>query len=237
MPCQIPTSCQTFERLSRILERRRSQCRPDTLSDFCRPIQSPAEHSLLLKCHLLHTNAKSQRTDWRRAAREFNLAVTRNWESGAAANLWLKSEVHLKQYEKQLVMQASLAEMAQTSSATSGVQANGSAGQALVPRQAAHVNLQPPGPTAAPLLSARKPGKGGPGRQKACSKRSVKKWGTVLKLGHDCALFLFLTGEPAYDTREKLKNLRYDVSKVPESESREEAEVQQRQTNVAAQKE
>ena len=62
------------------------------------------------------------------------LRVTRSWqERREVADLWLKTEVHLKQYENQLVMQASLAEMNQTSTAISGLQAT--AGSHAAPGQ------------------------------------------------------------------------------------------------------
>ncbi|KAL3133885.1 hypothetical protein ABBQ32_008344 [Trebouxia sp. C0010 RCD-2024] len=119
------------KKLPAFLSRRRSQCRPDTLADFSRPVESPAEHSLFMECHLLHTNPRSKRTDWRRVTREFNLRVTRSWqERREVSDLWLKPEVHLKQFEKQLVMQASLAEMNRTSTAIYGLQATAGLGQA-----------------------------------------------------------------------------------------------------------
>ena len=93
----------------KFLQQRRSQSRPSTLSDFCRPVQTPAEHSLFMQCHMLHTNPKSKRTDWLGLTREFNLAVTtKSWKpTYELADLFLKHESHPKQYEKQLVMQAS----------------------------------------------------------------------------------------------------------------------------------
>ena len=215
------------------LRRRRSQCRSDTLSDFCRPVQSPAERSLFMECHLMHTNPKSQRTDWRKVTREFNLQVTRSWQSGANADLWLKSEAHLKHFEKQLVMQASLAEMAQTSSAISGLQAPASTGQAVNPPQVPHTILQPPGPGVVPVLSAKEPGKGGKGKPKKCKAcTKLGTFGTVMRAGHNCALFLFLTGDPRYDTRAKLIAKGYDVSEIPAD--KEAAEALQRQKVVNA---
>lgn len=62
----------------KFLKQRRSQSKPITLSDYCRPVETPAEHSLFLHCHMLHTNPKSNRTDWGAMTREFNLAVSRN---------------------------------------------------------------------------------------------------------------------------------------------------------------
>lgn len=107
------------------LQHCRSQSRPSKLSDFCRSVQTPAEHSLFMQCHVLHTLPKSKLTDWLGLTREFNLSVAKSWkQTHELAGLFLKHESHLKQYEKQLVMQASLAEVAHTSSAISGLQAN-----------------------------------------------------------------------------------------------------------------
>ena len=78
-----------------------------------------------MQCYTLHTNPKSKRNDWLGLTTESNLAVSRSWkQTNEASDLFLKHESHLKQYERQPVMQASLAEVAQTSSAISGFQAN-----------------------------------------------------------------------------------------------------------------
>ena len=217
------------------LKHRRSGCRVDTLSDFSRPVESAAEHALFMECHLLHTHPKSERTDWRRVAREFNLRVTRSWLAAPppAVDLWLKSELHLKKYEKQLVMQASLVEMRQQSAAMSGLHT--AAGMFQAPGPAAvqgpgqgQVNLQPPGPAAAPILTAKAPGKGGLGRPKTCNACKKRGFANVTKSGHDCGLFLFLKGW----TREKLVQKGVDVSKVPSTQ--EQAEALQSKKNAAA---
>ena len=189
----------------KFLKQHRSQSRPTTLSDFCRPVQTPAEHSLFMQYHMQHTNQKSKRTDWLGLTREFNLAVTRSWkQTHELADLFLKHESHPKQYEKQLVMQASLAEVAQT---ISGLQANpgpshGAAqaqvhGMPSAPAQGlqlgqGNANFQPP-----------RSGSGGPGGSRECERCSGLFNHRVEKAEHRCFLYMCSQGYNAQQLAEQ----------------------------------
>ena len=179
----------------KFLKQRRSQSRPLTLSDYCRPVETPAEHSLFLHCHMLHTNPKSNRTDWQDMTREFNLAVSRNWrQTKKLADMFLKHETHLQKYEKQLVMQASLAEVALTSSVISGLQANPGPSHGAAQAQ---VHGVPSAPAQGLQLGQGngqflppKPGRGGPGGTRKCDRCSGLFGHRVPYAGQSCFLYM-----------------------------------------------
>lgn len=176
----------------KFLKKRRSQSGPTTLSDFCRPVQSPTEHALFMHCYTMHTQSK--RTDWFGMVHEYNLEVCKTWQqTRQVADLFLKHEKHLKDYEKHLVMQASLAEMTQTSHAISGLQPSAGSTEISVPArmlQLGHANVR----TAVPGTGT---GKGGKGAPKKCHKCSDLFGSYVAKLGHDCFLYMCSKGYTA----------------------------------------
>ena len=173
----------------KFLKNRRSQSRPTTLSDFCRPVQSDAERALFMHCYTMHT--QSRRTDWFGMVHEYNLEVCKTWQqTHEVADLFLKHKKHLKDYEKHLVMQASRAEMTQTSHAISGLQPSAGSTATSVPArmlQLGEVNVRAPVPGTGI-------GKGGKGAPKKCHKCSDLFGSYVGKLGHDCFLYMCSKG-------------------------------------------
>ena len=198
------------KKLPTFMKRSRSQSRPLTLSDYCRPVESPAEHSLFMECFLLHTNQKSKRTDWVATTREFNLRVSRMWMNNHAVldDLFLKHEAHLRKYEKQLVLQASMAEANQTSSAISGLLASTehAAGPSQPdaidtqeePHQPLQLLLRAPSEADAPQI-IRGQGLGGKGGTRTCPGCSRATGSTVPMFEHQCQPYLSLHGKDPMD--------------------------------------
>ena len=163
-------------------------------------MQTPAKHSLLMHCHMLRTNPKSKRTEWLGLTREFNLAVSRSWQqTHELADTFLKHESHLKQCEKQLVMQASLAEVAQTSSAISCLQANPgpSHGAAQAPSAWSAFCFPTQGLQLGQgnaYFCRPRGGRGGPGGSRKCERCSSLFDCRVPEAGHNCFFYMCVQG-------------------------------------------
>ena len=102
------------------------------------------------------------------------------WEdSKSTSDLYLKEEKHLQDYQKRIVLQASQAEVAATTSAITGLPASASS----LGREP--LRLWHPGATDAPKSGFRSHK---PHECKACNIRVSGS--TAYKLGHDCYLYL-----------------------------------------------
>ena len=141
-----------------------------------RPVETAAEQALFHEC--LTIVGRRRETDWLAFARKFNIRVCRLWEdSQSISDLFLKEEKHLQGFHKCIVLQASQAELAATTSAITGLPASASS----LGREP--LRLRQPGATDAPR-SGFKSHK--PHECKACNIRVSGS--TAYMLGHDCYL-------------------------------------------------
>lgn len=86
------------------------QSRQLDIMDFVKPVKSAEERALYMELQCVHTRKKH--ADWLGFCRDFSLAVVNVWDhKKTLCNLYLKQEEHLKLHEKQIVLQASQAEV------------------------------------------------------------------------------------------------------------------------------
>ncbi|KAA6428326.1 MAG: hypothetical protein FRX49_01922 [Trebouxia sp. A1-2] len=111
-PCKLPD----------FMKQKGGQSRPLAITDFVKPVRSANEKSLNHELYLLHT--KKKRTDRLGFCRDFKLRVVTIWrQTQTLCNTYLKCEEHLQLHEKEIVSQASHAEVVHTTSVTGGLPA------------------------------------------------------------------------------------------------------------------
>ncbi|DBB01725.1 TPA: hypothetical protein ACH3X1_000350 [Trebouxia sp. C0004] len=162
---QITKSFPDPRKLPDFMKRRGKQSRPLAITDFVKP----------------------KRTDWLGFCRDFNLRVVTVWEqTKTLCNLYLKSEEHLQLHEKEIVSQASQAEVVHTTSAIGGLPAESSS-YCQKPLQ-----LQPPRDNQA---TRKGHGRGVADGTRQCGRCRKHAAVDVLLAGHDCMLYLISIGK------------------------------------------
>ena len=174
-PCKLPD----------FMKQKGGQSRPLAITDFVKPVRSANEKSLNHELYLLHT--KKKRTDRLGFCRDFKLRVVTIWrQTQTLCNTYLKCEEHLQLHEKEIVSQASHAEVVHTTSVIGGLPAEASS-FCQPPLQ-----LQPPRVDQA---TRKGHGKGGADGTRQCARCKNLAAVNVAMAGHDCLLYLISIGK------------------------------------------
>ena len=187
------------------------QNRPLASADFIRPVETAEEHTMFITLLPVHSKKHMKGADLLGFCRDLNIRVTRIWsESKSISNLCFKTAQHLSEYGNKLLLQASQAEVNQTTSAVSGLPATASA----------FTSLRPPSSNQGP--PRRGTGVGGAGGTKKCPACSNAFAREVPRRGHDCVLYTISIGRDPT----QFVHTQTAASKLPQLPTAEEAQSQ-----------
>ncbi len=167
------------------MKQRGKQSRPPGITEFVKPVRSAEEKALNHELHTLHT--KKKRTYWLGFCTDLNHRVVTVWQqTKTLCNMYLESEEHLQLHNKEIVLQASQAEVIYTNFTICGLPAETSS-YCRQPLQ-----LQPPRNEQG---TRRGRGRGAADSIRACARCRKNASEDGLMAGHDCLLYLISIGQ------------------------------------------